>query len=219
MWLVVVSKFPLSWGCTLPELSRQRRYPVLAVCCMSLFLVGMDSTVVNVALPSTGRDFRAPASPAWYVLLCCVVLGAGMGRVNAPVTNNAVAGMPRARAGTASGIASTSRQVGSSLGVAVTGSVLAAGLHGSVASGFASATRPAWWIVAAMGACVLALAVATTGRTGQASAARAAAIIERADRAAPDHAARAAARAPRGDFTVLRGELGAARSRQPSPRT
>src|SRR6202034_932731 len=65
--------------------------------------------------------FLTAASPAWYVLLACAVLGAGMGWVNAPVTNNAVAGMPRARAGTASGIASTSRQVGSSLGVAVTG--------------------------------------------------------------------------------------------------
>jgi len=49
-----------SRGCTLPELSRQRRYLVLAVCCMSLFLVGMDSTVINVALPSIGRDFHAP---------------------------------------------------------------------------------------------------------------------------------------------------------------
>src|ERR1700749_1416138 len=29
---------------------------------MSLFLVGMDSTVINVALPSIGRDFRAPVS-------------------------------------------------------------------------------------------------------------------------------------------------------------
>src|ERR1700749_4199506 len=27
---------------------------------MSLFLVGRDSTVINVALPSIGRDFRAP---------------------------------------------------------------------------------------------------------------------------------------------------------------
>ena len=73
--------------------------------------------------------------PAWYVLLCCVVFGVGMGWVNAPVTNNAVAGMPRARAGTAAAIASTGRQVGSSLGVAVTGSVLAAGLHGPIAAG------------------------------------------------------------------------------------
>ena len=104
--------------------------------------------------------------------------------VNAPVTNNAVAGMPRARAGTAAAIASTGRQVGSSLGVAVTGAVLAAGLHGPLASGFASATRPAWWIVTAMGGCVLALTLATTGRAGQASAARTATLIERADRRA-----------------------------------
>jgi EmrB/QacA subfamily drug resistance transporter len=153
-----------------------------------LLIAGTGITAGGVLL-----TFLTAASPAWYVLLCCVVLGAGMGWVNAPVTNNAVAGMPRARAGTASGIASTSRQVGSSLGVAVTGSVLAAGLHGgSLASGFASATRPAWWIVAAMGACVLALTVATTGRTGQASATRAAAIIERADNTAPARAARAA---------------------------
>jgi EmrB/QacA subfamily drug resistance transporter len=153
-----------------------------------LLIAGTGITAGGVLL-----TFLTAASADWYVLLCCVVLGAGMGWVNAPVTNNAVAGMPRARAGTASGIASTSRQVGSSLGVAVTGSVLAAGLHGGpLASGFASATRPAWWIVAAMGACVLALTVATTGRTGRASATRAAAIIERADQVAPDHAARAA---------------------------
>jgi EmrB/QacA subfamily drug resistance transporter len=122
-------------------------------------------------------------SPAWFVLLACAVLGAGMGWVNAPITANAVAGMPRARAGTASGIASTSRQVGSSLGVAIAGSILAGGLHGrSMVTGFASATGPAWWIVAAMGLCVLALTAVTTGRAGKASAERAAELIERADR-------------------------------------
>src|SRR6185437_8718720 len=81
-----------------------------------LLIAGAGITAGGVLL-----TFVTAASPAWYVLLCCVVLGAGMGWVNAPVTNNAVAGMPRARAGTAAGIASTARQVGSSLGVAVTG--------------------------------------------------------------------------------------------------
>jgi EmrB/QacA subfamily drug resistance transporter len=146
-----------------------------------LLIAGTGITAGGVLL-----TFLTAASPAWYVLLSCVVLGAGMGWVNAPVTNNAVSGMPRSRAGTASGIASTSRQVGSSLGVAVTGSVLAAGLHGGpLAAGFAAATRPAWWIVAAMGACVLALALVTTGRTGRASAERAASLIELADNAVP----------------------------------
>ena len=49
-------------GGALPELSRQRRYLVLAICCLSLFIVGLDITIINVALPSIGRDFRAPVS-------------------------------------------------------------------------------------------------------------------------------------------------------------
>ena len=152
-----------------------------------LIIAGTGITAGGILLA-----FLTAASPVWYLLLSCMVLGVGMGWVNAPITNNAVAGMPRARAGTAAGIASTGRQVGSSLGVAVMGSVLAAGLHGPIAAGFASATRPAWWIVAAMGASVLALALVTTGRAGRASATRAAALIERADRAVPEPATQAA---------------------------
>ncbi|HZZ53184.1 MAG TPA: hypothetical protein VFE26_02765 [Trebonia sp.] len=47
----------------LPELSRRRRHLVLAICCLSLFIVGMDVTIINVAVPAIGRDFHAP-SPA-----------------------------------------------------------------------------------------------------------------------------------------------------------
>jgi hypothetical protein len=43
-----------------------------------------------------------------------------------------------------------------------------------------------------MGASVLALALVTTGRAGRASATRAAALIERADRAVPEPATQAA---------------------------
>jgi hypothetical protein len=43
-----------------------------------------------------------------------------------------------------------------------------------------------------MGACVFLLAVGTTGRAGRASATRAAALIEHADLAVPESAARAA---------------------------
>ena len=35
---------------------------VLAICCMSLFIVGIDVTIVNVALPSIQRDLHAPVS-------------------------------------------------------------------------------------------------------------------------------------------------------------
>ena len=43
----------------MPEFSRSRRVLVLTICCMGLLLVGLDSTVVNVALPSIGRDLHA----------------------------------------------------------------------------------------------------------------------------------------------------------------
>src|ERR1700727_3113551 len=43
-------------------LSRRRRFLVLAVCCLSLFIVGLDSTIVNVALPSIGRELHASVS-------------------------------------------------------------------------------------------------------------------------------------------------------------
>jgi len=45
-----------------PELSRRRRLLVLTVCCSSLFIVGLDATIVNIALPSIQRDLHAPVS-------------------------------------------------------------------------------------------------------------------------------------------------------------
>ena len=46
----------------MPELSRRRRLLVLGICCMSLFIVGLDTTIVNVALPSIGRELHASVS-------------------------------------------------------------------------------------------------------------------------------------------------------------
>ncbi len=37
----------------------RRRYLILAICCMSLFIVGLDNTIVNVALPSIHRELHA----------------------------------------------------------------------------------------------------------------------------------------------------------------
>jgi EmrB/QacA subfamily drug resistance transporter len=45
-----------------PGLSRRRRLLVLTVCCSSLFIVGLDATIVNIALPSIQRDLHAPVS-------------------------------------------------------------------------------------------------------------------------------------------------------------
>src|SRR4051812_36484642 len=58
-----------------PELSRNRRIGVLLICSMSLFIVGLDVTVVNVALPSIGRELDAGISGLqWTVGAYTVVL-------------------------------------------------------------------------------------------------------------------------------------------------
>jgi EmrB/QacA subfamily drug resistance transporter len=96
-----------------------------------------------------------------------VLFGMGFGFVNAPITNTAVSGMPRAQAGVAAAIASTSRQVGSSLGVAVIGAAVAAGMR-----------TGAWWIIAGCGVAVLVLGALTTGRWASRTAERAAARLD-----------------------------------------
>jgi len=51
-----------------PELSRPRRLLVLAICCMSLLLVSLDVTIVNVALPSIHRELHASLSDLQWTL-------------------------------------------------------------------------------------------------------------------------------------------------------
>ncbi|WP_242901735.1 MFS transporter [Actinomadura terrae] len=105
-----------------------------------------------------------------------VLFGIGFGMANAPITNTAVSGMPRTQAGVAAAVASTSRQVGQALGVAVIGAVLAAGTESGpgadTASGFVAAARPAYWVLAGCAAAVLVLGTVTTGRRAARSAAR-----------------------------------------------
>ncbi|RKS74784.1 EmrB/QacA subfamily drug resistance transporter [Actinomadura pelletieri DSM 43383] len=112
-----------------------------------------------------------------------VLFGIGFGAVNSPVTNTAVSGMPRAQAGVAAAVASTSRQVGQALGVAVFGAVLAAGMSGAfAASAFESAARPAYWVLVGCAAAVLVLGTATTGRRAARSAARTAGLFDAEER-------------------------------------
>jgi MFS family permease len=109
-----------------------------------------------------------PATPLARLLAAYLVFGFGFGLVNAPITNTAVSGMPRAQAGVAAAVATTSRQVGQTLGVAVAGAIVASTVHGSVPADLSSAIRPGWWTLMACGAVVLALAfVATTRRAGE----------------------------------------------------
>jgi EmrB/QacA subfamily drug resistance transporter len=103
-----------------------------------------------------------PDTPVWFLIVTYVVFGIGFGMVNPPITNAAVSGMPRAQAGVAAAIASTSRQVGASLGVAVLGSVVTGRIVGPFADGFTRASHLGWFIMAGSGVLVLCLAFVTT---------------------------------------------------------
>ena len=111
-------------------------------------------------------------SPVAWLMLAYVVLGIGNGMVNPPISNTAVSGMPRSQAGVAAAVASTSRQVGGSLGVALTGSAVASSLHGSLRTGFVPASHTGWLIVAGCGVLVLVAGVATSGRWARGTAER-----------------------------------------------
>jgi EmrB/QacA subfamily drug resistance transporter len=96
------------------------------------------------------------------------LLGTGLGWVNAAITNTAVSGMPREQAGVAAAVASTTRQLGSALGVAIIGSVIADHVT-TVAPGpaFVSASRVSWGIIALCGLVALSVGGLTTGAWGR----------------------------------------------------
>jgi MFS family permease len=116
-------------------------------------------------------------SPLAALLAAYVVFGLGFGFVNAPITNAAVSGMPRAQAGVAAAIATTSRQLGQTLGVAVVGAIVSSRLAGSSPAALASASQPAWWTITACSAAVLAFGLLATTRRAAASARRTAAQL------------------------------------------
>lgn len=112
------------------------------------------------------------ATPFTWLFSAYVVFGIGFGLVNAPITSAAVSGMPRAQAGVASGIASASRQVGQTLGVAVAGALVASQMGTTSGADFSIASRAGWWVLSGCGATVLFLGIAGTSKRAKASATR-----------------------------------------------
>jgi EmrB/QacA subfamily drug resistance transporter len=96
------------------------------------------------------------------------LIGVGLGWLNAAITNTAVAGMPREQAGVAAAVASTTRQLGSALGVAIIGSVIADHVARVVAGpAFTEASRVSWGIIAICGLIALTVGASTTGAWGR----------------------------------------------------
>ena len=137
--------------------SRGPRLPLIAA--------GITMTISSVML----TNLSASTSIAW-LFAAYTIFGFGFGVVNAPITNTAVSGLPREQAGVASAFASTSRQIGQSLGVAVVGSAAVARVVGNFRTGFAQASHVGWWTIAGCSLMVLILGVTTTSRWAKGTA-------------------------------------------------
>jgi EmrB/QacA subfamily drug resistance transporter len=137
---------------------------------LPLAIAGVGLVIACLMLIGIGPDTSYASIVATYV-----IFGIGFGFVNAPITNAAVSGMPRAQAGVAAATATTSRQVGLTLGVAIVGAIVTSHLDGSAE--ISSASHPAWWTLAALGVVVLVLGFAATSRHATASAQRTAAEL------------------------------------------
>jgi EmrB/QacA subfamily drug resistance transporter len=138
----------------------------------SLLIAGLMLTTSAVMFTTI-----AAHTAALYILAANLVFGIGFGFVNPPITKTAVSGMPGEQAGVAAAVASTSRQVGNTLGVAIVGAAVSGGLAAtSIGPGFAHASHVGWWIVAGFGFAVLAVGILSTSswamRTARASAER-----------------------------------------------
>jgi EmrB/QacA subfamily drug resistance transporter len=129
-----------------------------------------------------------PTTSMIYLFGAYVLIGLGMGLFNPPITNTAVSGMPPSMAGVAAAVASTARQGGSTLGVAVFG--VLAGSHDivGVSTGFAAATHPAWWVAVGIGVTLFVVGFATTTPWARRTAERAAEVIEEETSAPPPSA-------------------------------
>ncbi|MEV3902646.1 MFS transporter [Mycobacterium sp. NPDC050551] len=137
----------------------------------SLLVAGVLITSASVLL-----TFLTATTPVWELLVVFAVYGIGFSMVNAPITNAAVSGMPLDRAGAASAVTSTSRQIGVSIGVALCGSVAGAALAGTAAD-FATAARPLWFVCIALGVVITVLGVYSTSGRALRSADRLAPLI------------------------------------------
>ena len=90
-----------------PERRHQVSWGVLIVVCVAQFMVTLDATVVNVALPSIGRDLHAPGtgigavSIAYVVSIAVVIPAKECAATIAGVIGHTVG--PAARAGSVGG--------------------------------------------------------------------------------------------------------------------
>jgi len=120
----------------------------------------MTAGMACMGLGALAIAFISKDTSLIFIALALFVVGIGLGLNTAPVNGVAVAAVPPARSGTASGVLNTARMVGATMGVAILGSVFAAyaGQQADVVAGFMPGLRAA--MVAAGSAELLGAAIA-----------------------------------------------------------
>ncbi|PXX60432.1 EmrB/QacA subfamily drug resistance transporter [Nocardia tenerifensis] len=124
----------------------------------SLIAAGVLMTIAALLLTRLDAN-----TPVWALVIMFALFGIGFGMVNAPITNTAVSGMPLDRAGAASAVASTSRQIGVSVGVALCGALSGAAL---------------WWVIAVLTLGVAILGIVANTPSAKRSSDRVAPLLE-----------------------------------------
>jgi EmrB/QacA subfamily drug resistance transporter len=127
-------------------------------------------TIAGVGIGLTGvlLSFIDASTPIWWLLIAYTVMGFGNAAMGAPISQAAVAGMPGDRIGVATGMSSSSRQVGATLGVAVAGAVIAT--HSPHGTQLARDTGLGWILLACYGAAILVIGLLSTTPWARASA-------------------------------------------------
>ncbi|MFE3269181.1 MFS transporter [Streptomyces sp. NPDC059215] len=144
---------------------------------LPLLLAGVTMTASALLFAA----FRAESSDV-TLFASYALFGVGFAMVNAPITNTAVSGMPRTQAGVAAAVASTSRQLGQTLGVAVVGALLASGVgSSSYHDSFVDASVSGWWVLVGCGLAVLIFGALSSGRWARRTAERMAEQFESID--------------------------------------
>ena len=114
-----------------------------------------------LALGAASSLHLAPATPLPIVLGIYGFFGIFLGMVNPPITNTAVSGMPISMAGLAGSVASSARQTGTTLGVAIAGTIVGSAAAGNPQA-FTHAEHAVWWLAIGLGAGIVVLGLIST---------------------------------------------------------
>lgn len=127
---------------------------------VAVVLAGLALATGAVMLTRLGTDTSMPV-----LLVAYGLFGAALGAIGPPVNTAAVAGLPPSQASLAAAIASTSRQIGAALGVALAGALAGGGIEATHGAQLAASTHPVFWVIAVLGVGIVILGLVATGRT------------------------------------------------------